>query len=174
MLASLNCGNTVRTVATLSSSLSRISFTLAGCGKFPPLGTCTAFCCASRATPPGVVARCKASCPAVIDFSCGFQLNLSSGKRSRNLRVTGACVSNSANIFSASDIVDLLSYLDSDNSMLDCSGSLPRLPGLGPLSRAGQYVLPSPQHPFFVLCRNEPQRGVPQGDQRPVLLLAQP
>src|ERR1700730_14555112 len=64
-----------------------------------------------RTTPPGTEARWYASCPADMDFSCGFQVNRSSGKRSRNLRVIGACASNSANIDSASNIAILLILL---------------------------------------------------------------
>src|SRR5262249_23839425 len=39
------------------------------------------------ASQPVMVARCKARLPMVIDLSCGFQADLSSGTRSRLFRV---------------------------------------------------------------------------------------
>src|SRR6266478_10105809 len=47
---------------------------------------------------PGSVAMCPASQPTVPDFSCGFQPHLSSGTRSRTLRVFCISWSNSPSI----------------------------------------------------------------------------
>src|SRR5438874_13348226 len=52
----------------------------------------------------GMFDRCVASPPSVIDFSCGFQLNLSSGTRSRVLRVLAISCSNSGKIILLIDI----------------------------------------------------------------------
>jgi hypothetical protein len=45
-----------------------------------------------------------------MDFVCGFQVNLSSGSRSRNFLVIGACTSNSARNDCAMVIVILLVF----------------------------------------------------------------
>src|SRR5437588_1278638 len=52
----------------------------------------------------GMLERCVASPPSVIDFSCGFQLNLSSGTRSNVLRVFAISCSNSGRIILLIDI----------------------------------------------------------------------
>jgi hypothetical protein len=46
-----------------------------------------------------------------MDFSCGFQVSLSSGRRSRNFLVIGAWISNSARSDFAIDILILLFVL---------------------------------------------------------------
>src|SRR5437016_2058024 len=52
----------------------------------------------------GMFEKCVASPPSVIDFSCGFQLNLSSGTRSSVFRVLAISCSNSGRIISLIDI----------------------------------------------------------------------
>src|SRR3984893_3215308 len=157
----------------------------------------------NRTTPPGTEARWYASCPADIDFSCGFQVNRSSGKRSRNFRVIGACASNSANMDSASDIsvfllciVNLSCLAFRAVSSANSSGSFSAtarktialrfvpstLPGrrsptaprcLCSLSQVGVSVTPALPDSFSMLILNQSKRGVMKFDQRSTSHLAQ-
>src|SRR5580658_3215825 len=105
--ASLNLGRCSLTNATLSSKVRRISSWLAGSGKrnWPSVNEGLSW--TMRRMPEGLAAICSASWPAVNDFWWGFQVSLSAGTRSRNLRVMGACISNSARKSLAMDTIDL-------------------------------------------------------------------
>src|SRR5260370_37403545 len=110
--------------------------------------------------PPNTKARWYASCPADMDFPCGFQVNRFSGKRSRNLRVMGACSSNSASKDCASDITILLwpsNSLNSGFSSARCFCALADVfVNVGPaLGHAGPVVI-----------LNQAKSGVPELDQR--------
>src|SRR3954468_7005699 len=84
-----------------------------------------------------------------MDFGCGRQVNFSSGNRSINFRVSGACCSNSANIYSATFIWILLMIA----LLLVLSGSDCVAAGLRNLLHAGEKVVPSGLNVLEVLLR---------------------
>src|SRR5258706_3457717 len=93
------------------------------------------------------MAICSASCPAVIDLGCGFQVSLSWGRRSRNLRVVRASCSNSTMSISAivMRLVPFHFWLISKIS------SLRFQPRFGDFADSIEAVAPSLNHAFPVL-----------------------
>src|SRR5580704_13673266 len=121
-----------------------------------------------------------------MDFSCGFQVNLSAGRRSRNLRVMGAWLSNSAKnsvemgmvsswgIWSCGEVV--LRVLKSDlrekgNSICESQKSSGLFCALASLI---VDVSPARDHAFLVVVEDEAEACVAELNQRFTALLAQP
>src|SRR6202142_2050488 len=88
-------------VSTASARLfSNVSITWArdsGCGGFRLAVTSKESARTTDALEPGIIARCMASCPRVIDFWCGAHASLSSGSSSSNRRVVCDSCSSSIN-----------------------------------------------------------------------------
>ena len=73
----------------------------------------------------------------VMDFSCGFQVNRSSGSRTRNFRVTGACASNSASSDSAIELAR--SNVDTANLLVEQGSPMSNHEAVSaPLPHAGE------------------------------------
>src|SRR5258707_13449873 len=75
-----------------------------------------------------------------MDFSWGFQVNLSSGRRSRNLRVMGAWISDSASSDFAMDIVILLFDFHFELVKAKADPSLPHPNGPKPGSSGTRFA----------------------------------
>src|SRR5579864_2639930 len=105
-----------------------------------------------------------------MDLSCGFHISLSSGKRSRNVRVMGICSSNSANSCCATDISDspLVCWL-----VFCCSNSsFPGPKRLSSLLQTSVGVAPTLRD-LPVILSDQPERFVMELDERSTVHFAQ-
>src|SRR5215470_8882114 len=104
-----------------------------------------------------------------MDFSCGFQLYFSSGRRSMNLRVMGAWISNSASSDCAIDIG--FSFVRGNGNLLNRRfGSAE----LGALLYAFVNVSPAGVHTGSEFGLYQAETGVAELDHRDAVFFAEP